>query len=178
MEALEAFQQRKIEGMNLSKRVWNITDQFKGELEMAIDIALGDGTSAAVLSRTVRKLLNNPNALFRRVRDKHGQLRLSQNAKNYHPGQGVYRSAYRNALRLTATETNMAYRTADHLRWQQMNFVTGIEINYPTTTTAEALQKDNSTTFAMSLQASIPKTLNLLVGIRSADALLYPNLQT
>ena len=95
---------------------------------MAIDVALGDGTSAAVLSRTVRKLLNNPNALFRRVRDKHGQLRLSQNAKNYHPGQGVYRSAYRNALRLTATETNMAYRTADHMRWQQMNFVTGIEI--------------------------------------------------
>lgn len=61
---------------------------------MAIDIALGDGTSAAVLSRTVRKWLNNPNALFRRVRDKHGQLRLSQNAKNYHPGRGVYRSAY------------------------------------------------------------------------------------
>ena len=30
--------------------------------------------------------------------------------------------------RLTTTETNMAYRTADHLRWQQMNFVTGIEI--------------------------------------------------
>ena len=128
LDALEAFQQRKIEGMKLSKRVWNITDQFKGEVEMAIDIALGDGTSAAVLSRTVRKWLNNPNALFRRVRDKHGQLRLSQNAKNYHPGRGVYRSAYRNALRLTATETNMAYRTADHLRWQQMNFVTGIEI--------------------------------------------------
>ena len=79
---------------------------------MAIDVALGDGVSAAAMSRTVRKLLNNPTALFRRVRDKNGQLRLSQNAKNYHPGRGVYRSAYRNALRLTATETNMAYRTA------------------------------------------------------------------
>ena len=114
--------------MNLSAKVWNITDQFKGELEMAIDVALGDGVSAAAMSKTVRNLLNNPNALFRRVRDKHGQLRLSQNAKNYHPGRGVYRSAYRNALRLTATETNMAYRTADHTRWQQLNFVTGIEI--------------------------------------------------
>ena len=128
LDALEAFQQRKIEGMNLSAKVWNITDQFKGELEMAIDVALGDGVSAAAMSRTVRKLLNNPTALFRRVRDKNGQLRLSQNAKNYHPGRGVYRSAYRNALRLTATETNMAYRTADHTRWQQLNFVTGIEI--------------------------------------------------
>ena len=128
LDALEAFQTRKIEGMNLSAKVWNITDQFKGELEMAIDVALGDGVSAAAMSRTVRKLLNNPTALFRRVRDKNGQLRLSQTAKNYHPGRGVYRSAYRNALRLTATETNMAYRTADHTRWQQLNFVTGIEI--------------------------------------------------
>ncbi len=101
---------------------------FMDRYLMAIDVALGDGVSAAAMSRTVRKLLNNPTALFRRVRDKNGQLRLSQNAKNYHPGRGVYRSAYRNALRLTATETNMAYRTADHTRWQQLNFVTGIEI--------------------------------------------------
>lgn len=33
-----------------------------------------------------------------------------------------------NARRLAATETNIAYRTADHLRWQQMDFVVGIEI--------------------------------------------------
>ena len=63
-----------------------------------------------------------------RVRDKHGNLRLSKAAKAYHPGRGVYRSSYRNALRLTATENNMAYRTADHLRWQQQPFVVGIEI--------------------------------------------------
>jgi len=31
-------------------------------------------------------------------------------------------------MRLTRTETNMAYRTADHLRWKQMDFVVGIEI--------------------------------------------------
>lgn len=28
----------------------------------------------------------------------------------------------------SATETNIAYRTSDHLRWQQMDFVVGIEI--------------------------------------------------
>ena len=37
--------------------------------------------------------------------------------------RGVYRSSYNNARRLAATETNIAYRTADHLRWQQMDFV-------------------------------------------------------
>lgn len=129
LNALEAFQSRKIEGLNLSDKVWNITDQFKGELELALDIGLGEGKSAADLSRDVRKLLKEPNKLFRRVRDKHGNLRLSKSARNYHPGQGVYRSSARNAMRLTATENNIAYRTSDHERWQQIDFVIGIEIN-------------------------------------------------
>lgn len=128
LKALEAFQTRKINGMGLSKRVWQITEQAKEELELALDVGIGAGKSANDLISDVRKYLKNPDALFRRVRDKHGNLRLSKAAKAYHPGRGVYRSAYKNALRLTATETNMAYRTADHLRWQQIPFVIGIEI--------------------------------------------------
>ena len=62
------------------------------------------------------------------MRDEHGLLKLSQAAKDFHPGRGVYRSSYMNARRLAATETNIAYRTADHLRWQKMDFVVGIEI--------------------------------------------------
>ena len=52
----------------------------------------------------------------------------NKNAKAFNPGQGVYRSSYKNARRLAATETNMAYRTADYLRWQQLDFVVGIDI--------------------------------------------------
>jgi len=56
----------------------------------------------------------------------------------------VYRSSYKNARRLAATETNIAYRTADHLRWQQMDFVVGIEIrtsptNHPVTDICDEL---------------------------------------
>lgn len=128
LSALNAFQARKVEGMGLSARVWNITDQLKEELELALDIGLGEGKSAAALSRDVRKFLKEPDKLFRRVRDKHGVLRLSKAAKAYHPGQGVYRSSYKNAMRLAATENNMAYRSADHERWKQLDFVIGIEI--------------------------------------------------
>lgn len=128
MTALDAFQGRMERGMSLSDRVWRLTDQFKGELEMALELGLGDGKSAADLSRDVREYLNEPHKLFRRVRNEKGQLRLSKSAAAYHPGQGVYRSSFKNALRLTATENNMAYRTADHERWQQLDFVIGIEI--------------------------------------------------
>lgn len=127
-KAREAFKKRKERGLSLSNRVWQYTGQFKEELEMALDLGLRDGKSADELSREVRKYLNNPNMLFRRVRDEHGVLHLSKHAKAYHPGQGVYRSSYKNARRLTATETNMAYRTADHEQRQALDFVVGIKI--------------------------------------------------
>lgn len=127
-EARLAFQKRRIDGLGLSERVWNLTQQFRQEIEMGIDIALRDGLSASQTARRLKQYLNEPDRLFRRVRDEHGVLHLSKAAKAYHPGQGVYRSSYRNARRLAATETNIAYRTADYLRWQQLDFVVGIEI--------------------------------------------------
>ena len=136
LEALNAFIARQEAGMNLSRRVWNLTQQFKSEMELALEMGMGEGKSAAALSRDIRKYLVEPNKLFRRVRDKSGALRLSKAAAAYHPGQGVYRSSYKNALRMTATENNIAYRTADHNRWQVLPFVIGIEIhisnNHPT----------------------------------------------
>lgn len=127
-DGLKQHLKRSVDGRTLSARVWSITEQFKEELELALDIGLGEGKSAAELSRDVRKYLNQPDKLFRRVRDKHGVLRLSKAAKAYHPGQGIYRSSYKNALRLASTEINIAYRTSDYERWLKLPFVVGIEI--------------------------------------------------
>ena len=126
--ALEAFEKRTQNGLNLSNRVWKYTDMFKEEIEMGLDIGIRDGVSAAEMTRDLKKYLQHPDMLFRRVKDEHGNLVLSQRAKTYHPGRGVYRSSYMNARRLAATETNIAYRTADHLRWKDMDFVVGIEV--------------------------------------------------
>lgn len=128
MEGLAAFQGRKVQGLGLSQRVWKVTDQFTGHVELALDVAIGDGRSAEELSRDVRGLLKEPNKLFRRVRDKYGNLRLSKAAAAYHPGRGFYRSSYQNAMRLARTEINMAYRTADWERWQREEFVVGFRI--------------------------------------------------
>lgn len=126
--AREAFIKRKTDGLGLSDRVWKYTNQFKEEIELGLDLGIRSGRSADELSRDLRSYLQHPDKLFRRVRDKHGQLVLSQRARAYHPGRGVYRSSYKNARRLAATETNIAYRTADYERWQQFDFVVGIEI--------------------------------------------------
>ena len=128
LEALEAFKERKIKDFTISDRVWNIAKKAQTEIELALSVSLEEGKSAVQLSREVRNLLNNPTALFRRVRDQYGNLVLSKNAQNYHPGQGVYRSAYKNALRLTSNEINVAYKSADWLRIQQNPDIVGFEV--------------------------------------------------
>lgn len=143
-EAMEAFINRKEAGLNLSDRVWKPVTQLRSEMELAMTIAIGEGESASQISRMVRKYLNNPDKLFRRVRDKEGNLKLSKAAKAYHPGQGVYRSSAKNAMRIARSETNIAYRQADNTRWQQMDFVLGQEIqlsrSHPVTDICDTLK--------------------------------------
>lgn len=127
--AFEAFQTRKKGKFTTSERVWNIAAQAKENLELAIDVALKEGTSAQELARQIKGNLNNPDALFRKVRDKHGNLVLSKHAKTFNPGQGVYRSAHKNALRMAANEINTAYREAEQIRIMKNPDVVGVEIH-------------------------------------------------
>lgn len=143
-DARKAFTQRKVSGLNLSDRVWRYTDQFKTEIELGLDLGIRNGMSADDMTRELRDYLRHTDKLFRRVRDEHGVLQLSKRAAAFHPGQGVYRSSYKNARRLAATETNIAYRTADYERWQQLDFVVGIDIrlsnNHPVPDICDELQ--------------------------------------
>ena len=162
-ESVDAFFKRKSEygGLNLSQRVWKYVGDFKTEMEMALSVAMGEGKSAATISREVRKYLQRPDMMFRRFRVKTGEQDIfdadgnivgkepvygrvwrrkvvdaatgnvswqTVNLKDYSFGRGVYRSSYKNAMRLTRTETNMAYRTADQERWQRLDFIIGYRV--------------------------------------------------
>lgn len=127
--ALRAFQQREMQGLKLSDRVWRAIEGMKLDMERAIEVALAEGIPAQKLSERVRKLLKEPHRLYRRVRDKDGNLKLSQAAQKYHPGTGVYRSSYKNAMRIARTEVNMAYQTSDSERWSRSWWVKGIRVS-------------------------------------------------
>ncbi|MCK9592704.1 MAG: hypothetical protein M0Q91_11935 [Methanoregula sp.] len=131
--AYDQFVNRKVAGMGLSDRVWNVAKESQAVLEYYVESGIATGRSAQEMSRDIRQILNEPDKLFRRVRNPEtGLLELSRPAKAYHPGRGVYRgvyrSAYKNALRLTRTETNMAYRAADHERWKKIDWILGYEV--------------------------------------------------
>ena len=128
LKALEAFQQRKVGGLNLSERVWKYTSQFKNEIEQSLDIGMAQGRSASEIALDIMKYLQNPDSLMEKLITKNGIVHVMNENTNLHPGQGVYRSSYKNAMRLTRTEVNAAYRRSDYERWQQLDFVVGIEI--------------------------------------------------
>lgn len=162
-ESVDVFFKRKSEygGLNLSQRVWKYVGDFKTEMEMALSVAMGEGKSAATISREVRKYLQRPDMMFRRFRVKTGEQDIfdadgnivgkepvygrvwkrkvvdavtgnvswqTVKLKDYSFGRGVYRSSYKNAMRLARTETNMAYRSADQERWRQLDFVIGYRV--------------------------------------------------
>ena len=162
-------------GLNLSDRVWNYTQQTKSEFEVAVSQVLangiGKGISAESLGRQVRQYLKNPDMMYRRyhlkklqsdgtkidvvewrrrVVDKEGKVHFVKEDLE-RVGTGVYRSARQNALRLTITETNMAYNYSNCKRWESEPFVLGIRIrlsaNHPQEDICDELAGDYPKTF-------------------------------
>ena len=128
MSALEAFRRRKVGGLGLSDRVWQTVKGQATNIERHLALGVHEGTPAKELASEMKQYLRDPDKLFRRVKDAEGNLKLSKAAKQYRPGRGRYRSAYKNALRLTRTEINMSYQKADNERWKEMDFITGIRV--------------------------------------------------
>lgn len=127
-KAMNDFINRKSRNLTLSQRVWNLQPQIRKQIEETLQTAISEGRSAAQTATDLKKFLKNPDKLFRRVRDADGSLKLSKAAKAYHPGQGVYRSSFQNALRLARNEINKSYRYAEYVQRQGLDFVVGIEI--------------------------------------------------
>jgi hypothetical protein len=127
--ALKAFISSKRGVATLSESIWEYAAQLRGELQIHLGLGILNGDSASVLSRRIRKYLRDPEAYFRRVRDKNGKLVASKAMKANAPGQGKYNSAFKNAMRLTRTNTNQAFLYADHLRWLKLPMVIGVKIS-------------------------------------------------
>lgn len=142
--AAARFIDRKVRGINLSERVWRLENGLKVQIETVLQLAIVNGRSATETANDLKLYLKNPDAIFRKVRDASGKLQLSQAAKFYKPGVGVYRSAYANANRLARNEINNAYRRADWEQMQELDFVTGYRIqlsnNHPVTDICDTLK--------------------------------------
>lgn len=121
-EALKRFMERKVRGFSPSKRIWKVTAEAKSQLELLLSSGFMEGKSAAELSRDVRHLLLEPDNLFRRIRDREGNLIPSRPMKEFsspNGGRGV-QLAQRGAwgLQVLLHERLQANRNADEHRLQ------------------------------------------------------------
>lgn len=114
-DALKAFQERKDKGFSVSDKLWRQSSIYKTELEDAISCAIQKGTSAVTLSKQISKYLLDFPQLQKDYKERFGTASKAKDCE--------YRS-----VRLARSEINMAYRQAENLRWQQMDFVVGYEI--------------------------------------------------
>lgn len=114
-DVLRAFQERTENGMNLSAKLWNQSENYVREMECAISSAIEKGTSAVTLSKRLSQYLNDFESLKADYEEKFGHAVDCADCE--------YRS-----IRLARSEINMAYRTAEQTRWRQMDFITGYEI--------------------------------------------------
>lgn len=127
-EVLQTFLERKVDNLTLSDRIWNVTGTAKDNIEYYLQSGLSTGRSASLISQDVRQLLQEPDRRFHRIRNESGKLVASAPMEAYNPGRGIYRSSYKNALRLAVSNTNEMYRITDHDRWQNLDFVLGVDI--------------------------------------------------
>lgn len=133
-----------------SQRVWN--GAVLGQMETAVQEALMEGMPAKRMAALLEDYLVNPDDCFRRFRIKTGENANGKtmygrqwkkrvihkdgsttwknaDPRNYPTGQGVYHSSYKNALRYARTTTNIAYRSAENDRYQELPFVIAIDIH-------------------------------------------------
>lgn len=132
-DQLKAFQRRRERGLNLSAKLWNQSQVYKDSLEATISTAIEKGMSAVTLSKRISKYLNDWPSLQADYQEKFGKA------------TNCYDCEYR-SIRLARNEINIAYRTAEQLRWQQFDFILGYKIklsgSHPAKDICDDLQGD------------------------------------
>ncbi|MBO9660253.1 MAG: hypothetical protein J7527_15645, partial [Chitinophagaceae bacterium] len=107
--AVNSYMNRKLYGETVSARVWKLSNYWQKIVRDNVQEAIRIGTNYKDLAKT-----------------------LTDAVRKYPEGaklpRGVYKRPIDNARRLARNETNLAYADADYRRWQQIEFIIGIEV--------------------------------------------------
>ena len=129
LNALKMFINRTTDTKFLCDMIWKLEEGYCAELKIFLGIGIANGEGAQVIGRQIRQYLENPEALFRRTRDKEGNLVLDKSKKEDIPNKQIIKSAYENTVSIIAALTNQSYLLLDHKRWLEIDMVIGINIS-------------------------------------------------
>jgi len=104
----------KIGGYTPSARVWDYTSRAEQDIKRIVANGMANGENPSVMARRIRKYVSP----------------ALQDASDLgvEPGQGVYRSPYKNAMRLARTEMNRTYVKAQVAFAKDKPWIDGMDI--------------------------------------------------
>jgi len=129
IDAFQMFIEMTKDTKALCDRIWKLEEGYCNELKIFLGIGILNGEGAQVIGRKIRQYLENPEALFRRTRDKDGNLVLDKSKKEDTPNKQNIKAAYEKVVMVMASITNQSYLLADHKRWLMLPMVIGFKIS-------------------------------------------------
>lgn len=105
---------KNLQGLTVSERIWDLTARTESDLKRIIANGISQGNSPYEIAQQIQKYVS-PNV-------------GAADELGIQTGPGVYRSPYRNAMRLARTETNRAYTQASATFYQNKPWVSEVDV--------------------------------------------------
>jgi len=105
---------KNLQGLTVSERIWELTSRTEADLKRILANGIAQGRSPYELTKLIQKYIS-PSV------SQADELGIQN-------GPGVYRSPYKNAMRLARTETNRAYTQASANFYSNKPWVSEVDI--------------------------------------------------
>lgn len=105
---------KNLQGLTVSERIWDLTARTEQDLKRIIANGIAQGNSPYKISKQIEGYVSPSVA--------------ATDELGIQTGPGVYRSPYRNAMRLARTETNRAYNQAAANFYQNKPWVSEVDV--------------------------------------------------
>lgn len=105
---------KNLQGLTVSERVWDLTARTEQDLKRLIANGIAQGNSPYEISKRIEKYVSPKVGMADEL--------------GIQTGPGVYRSPYRNAMRIARTETNRAYTQASANFYKEKPWVESVDV--------------------------------------------------
>lgn len=105
---------KNLQGLTASERVWDLTSRTEADLKRIVANGIANGDAPYLISKRIEGYVSPSVA--------------ATDELGIETGPGVYRSPFRNAMRLARTETNRAYTQASAAFADGKSFIKGIQV--------------------------------------------------
>jgi hypothetical protein len=111
MKVINQVMKKPMAGLKPSDRIWELTRRSEAELKRLVVSGIAEGQHPTVIAKKIKKYVSPQKTKFAES-----------------PGAGVYKSPFKNAMRIARTEAIKAYNLASAEFAKDKDWITGIQV--------------------------------------------------